>query len=539
MTAGDSRTDVDPRDLLGARVTRRDVLKGGAAAGALLGLGSLAAACGGEETDDAATAEDTPVKGGVLRVGLVGGRAADTADPHIAPFIPDDALNWLMYEGLVQYTPDLTPEYLLAEEVTSNADGSEWTVRLKPDIPWHDGRTVSADDVVYSFKRIVDPKNPLDGAAGLGGLTVDGIQKMDDLTVRFTWEKANVLFGTDGLTQRLVHVVPVDFDPNNPIGCGPWKMKTFRPGEQFELEAFEDYHGGRPYLDGMKLIEFADPTARYNALASGEVDALTELPASQIVAAESQGIVPLNAKSGGWIPICMRIDVKPFQDVRVRQAFRLIPDRTEVLQNAYNGIAWLANDMYSPFDKGYPSDLPQRDQDLEQAKSLLKQAGYDSLDVELIASDSVGEGSVAFAQVFAEQAKGAGVNVKVNKVEAGVLWGDDYLSWPFSMDYWGYRNYLQQAAAGSTPDAPYNETHWQNDAWYALVQEGFRTVDDAKRNELVREAATIEYNEGGHIIPTFRNLLDAYSDKVVGITTDDVMGISLGRWRFKDVWLKA
>jgi peptide/nickel transport system substrate-binding protein len=530
---------VGVRDFLSARVTRRDVLKGGAAAGALLGLGPLAAACGGDEGGGESAATDTPVKGGVLRVGLVGGRAADTADPHIAPFIPDDALNWLMYEGLVQYTPDLTPELLLAEEVSSNADGSEWTVRLKPDVPWHDGRTVSADDVVYSFKRIVDPKNPLDGAAGLGGLTVDGIQKMDDLTVRFTWEKANVLFGTDGLTQRLVHVVPVDFDPNNPIGCGPWKMKTFRPGEQFELEAFEDYHGGRPYLDGMKLIEFADPTARYNSLASGEVDALTELPASQVAAAETAGIVPLNAKSGGWIPICMRVDVKPFQDVRVRQAFRLIPDRTQVLENAYNGIAWMANDMYSPFDKGYPSDLPQRDQDLEQAKSLLKEAGYEGLDVELIASDSVGEGSVAFAQVFAEQAKAAGVNVKVNKVEAGVLWGDDYLSWPFSMDYWGYRNYLQQAAAGSTPDAPYNETHWQNDEWYALVQEGFVTVDDDKRNELVREAATIEYNEGGYIIPSFRNLLDAYSDKVMGITTDDVMGISLGRWRFKDVWLKA
>jgi len=540
VSRDDSTFDIDPRSFLSARVTRRDVLKGGAAAGALLGLGSFAAACGGDESGGGeSAAADTPVKGGVIRVGLVGGRAADTADPHIAPFIPDDALNWLMYEGLMQYTPDLTPENLLAEEVTSNADGSEWTVRLKPDVPWHDGRTVSADDVVYSFKRIVDPKNPLDGAAGLGGLTVDGIQKMDDLTVRFTWENANVLFGTDGLTQRLVHIVPADFDPNNPIGCGPWKMKTFRPGEQFELEAFEDYHGGRPYLDGMKLIEFGDPTARYNALASGEVDALTELPASQIAAAESAGIIPLNAKSGGWIPICMRIDAKPFQDVRVRQAFRLIPDRTQVLENAYNGIAWLANDMYSPFDKGYPSDLPQREQDLEQAKSLLKQAGYEDLDVELIASDSVGEGSVAFAQVFAEQAKGAGVNVKVNKVEAGVLWGDDYLSWPFSMDYWGYRNYLQQAAAGSTPDAPYNETHWQNDEWYALVQEGFKTVDDAKRNELVKQAATIEYNEGGYIIPTFRNLLDAYSDKVMGITTDDVMGISLGRWRFKDVWLKA
>jgi len=80
---------------------------------------------------------------------------------------------------------------------------------------------------------------------------------------------------------------------------------------------------------------------------------------------------------------------------------------------------------------------------------------------------------------------------------------------------------------------------WQHDEWYALVQEAFATVDDAKRNELVREAATIEYNEGGYIIPTFRNLLDAYSDKVVGITTNDVMGISLGRWRLKDVWLKS
>ena len=540
MSGDDPRQEIDLHKFLSARVTRRDLLKGGAAAGALLWAAPVLSACGAGETSPAATeASSQPVKGGILNVGLVGGRAADTADPHIAPFVPDDALNWLMYEGLMQYTPDLTPELLLAEEVSSNADGSEWIVRVKPDIMWHDMKPVTADDVVYSFKRIVDPKNPLDGAAGLGGLQQSGITKVDDRTVKFTWEKANVLFGTDGLTQRLVHIVPVDFDPKKPIGCGPWKMKTLRPGEQFELEAFEEYHGGRPYLDGLKLVEYKDPTARFNALVTGEVDALTELSASQIAVAESQGIVPLNAKSGGWIPICMRIDVKPFQDARVRQAFRLIPDRKQVLENAYNGVAWSANDMYSPFDKGYPSDLPQRDQDLEQAKSLLKQAGYEDLTVELIASDSVGEGSVAFAQVFAEQAKAAGLTVKVRKVDASILWGDDYLSWPFSMDYWGYRNYLQQAAAGSTPDAPYNETHWQNDEWYKLVNEGFATVDDAKRNEIVREAATIEYNEGGYIIPCFRNILDAYSKKVVGLTTNDVMGISLGRWRLKDVYLQA
>jgi len=177
--------------------------------------------------------------------------------------------------------------------------------------------------------------------------------------------------------------------------------------------------------------------------------------------------------------------------------------------------------MYAPFDPGYPSDLPQREQDLEQAKSLLKQAGYDNnLTVKLTTSTSVSPGAPAAATVFARQAKSVGVDVKVDNVTGDVFWGDEYLKYQFAMDNWGTRGYLEQAGMGSMPDAYYNETHWDHPEWLALVEEAFKTVDDAKRNELITQASTIEYNEGGYIIYAFDKQVDAHSTKVAGVIPD-------------------
>lgn len=525
--------------VLGRPVTRRQVLKGALTIGAVASLGPVIGACGGgDQAGETTPTEEAAKKGGHLRVGLVGGSTKDTADPQRAMLVPDDALNWLMFEGLMQYSPKLVPELLLAEEVSKNADATEWTVRLKPDIPWHDGRTVSADDVVFSFQRIVDPKEPLDGATALMGLKPEDIMKVDDMTVKFRWDTPNVLFGTDGLTQRLVHIVPVGFDAANPVGTGPFKLESFVAGDRFGLSAFKDYHGGAPNLSEISLIEFAEPTARWNALMSGTVDAIVELPPAQLTMIEAEdGYAPLDAKVGGFACFMMHTQKKPFDDVRVRQAIRLIPDRAQMLEQAYNGVGWIGNDMYSPFDAGYPSSLRQRDQDLEQAASLLKQAGYEGLTVELVTSDAIGNGAVAQAQVFAEQAKGAGVEVKVNKVESGVLWGDDYMSWAFAGDWFSYRNYLQMAAIASMPDAPYNSTHWKNARWQAIVEEAMRTADDDKRNEMVAEASTIEFEEGGIIIPSFKNQLDAYSIKVKGLVEGDRMGTPLGRWRLHQAYI--
>ena len=372
-------------------------------------------------------------------VGIVGGSSKDTADPHTGSFEPDIAIQYIMYEGLTAWDFDMHLTNLLAETVEPNADGSVWQVKLQDGVTWHDGKPVTADDVVFSMDRIVDPKDPKVGAATLAGLKVGGTKKVDDKTVEITLSTPNVLLD-EALAERSCKIVPVGFDPKNPIGSGPFKMTEMKPGEQFKWAAFADYWGAPPYVDTLTMIEFADDTARINALNSGQIQAMSQLPKSQAKVIEAtEGLALLNAETGAWRPFTMRIDVKPFDDVRVRQAFRLIVDRQQMIDQAYSGLGAVGNDMYARFDAGTP-ELEQRVQDIEQAKSLLKQAGYDNnLTVELVTSDgALGGDEVAAAQVFAEQAKAAGVTVKLKKTDSSVFYGNDYLSWPFAQDFWAH-----------------------------------------------------------------------------------------------------
>ena len=526
------------RFINGTRVTRRQVLKGAAAIGALSAIGPLASACGGDDTstEPSATASGTANKGGDLMVGIVGGSAKDTADPHTGSFEPDIAIQYIMYEGLTAWDFDLNLTNQLAETIEPNADGTVWQVTLRDGVMWHDGKPVTADDVVFSLDRIVDPKDPKVGSAALTGVTQGGTKKIDDKTVEITLATANVLLD-ENLAERSCKIVPVGFDPKNPIGSGPFKMVEMKPGESFKWDAFADYWDTPPNVDTLTMIEFADDTARINALQGGQIHAMSQLPKSQAKVIEAtDGLALLNAETGQWRPFTMRIDVKPFDDVRVRQAFRLIVDRQQMIDQAYSGLGAVGNDMYGRYDAGTP-DLPQRAQDIEQAKSLLKQAGYDNnLTVELVTSEgALGGDEVAAAQVFAEQAKAAGVTVNLKKTDASVFYGEDYLSWPFAQDFWATRGFLAQASQGTMPDAPYNETHWEHPEWLSLVQQAFTTVDDAERNALIAQAQEIEFNEGGYIIWAWRNQVDAYSKTTTGYKLDKLGG-PVGRMYFKDVY---
>lgn len=519
------------------RMTRRSLLQGSVAVGALTALGPVVSACGG--TKDSSTVSPRPRvsarKGGSLRIGIVGGSAKDTTDPHVASYEPDVAIAAQLYDSLIAFDTNAQMANHLAEEVTPNADGSVWTCRLKSGLTWHDGKPVTADDVVYTFERIIDRKNPKTAAPALAGLNPGGTVKIDDLTVEFRLDSPNVLL-PEGLAARNGQLVPVDFDPKNPIGCGPFKLTGFKPGEQFTFIPFADYWDGSPWVDDLTIIEYQDATARVNALLSGEVEAISQLPTSQVkILEKTDGFAALNAETGGWRPFTMRIDVKPFSDNRVRQAFRLMVDRQEMIDQAYSGFGALGNDMYGRYDPGTP-DLPQRMQDLEQAKSLLKQAGYDNnLTVQLVTSaGALGDDEVAAAQVFAEQAKAAGVTVSIKKTDSSVFFGKDYLSWPFAQSYWYTKNYLSQASQSSVPGAPYNETHWKNAEWLAIIKEAEATIDETARNELIARAQEIEFNEGGYIIWAFRNQIDAGSKKVTGLMTSK-LGMPLGNFGFKGV----
>jgi peptide/nickel transport system substrate-binding protein len=506
-------------------ITRRQVLRGALAGGAALSAGGLLAACGGDDdgggggagtgASGGSSAEGVR-DGGSLRLGVSGGGPEDSIDAHVLTTDPDIARAFQLYEPLAIRNPDYELEMLLAESIEAGKSPDEWTIRLREGIAFHNGKPVTADDVLFSLQRIIDPKDPKTGAASISYIDLKSSRKLDARTVRIKLQAPNVAF-PDDIGQYFNGIVPTDYDPKNPVGTGPFKYKSFSPGQRSVFVKNPDYwREGEPHADEVVIIDFPDDTARVNALLGQQVDAITNLPAAQIAQVKGNSALKvLVSETGAWQPFTMRVDQAPFDDKRVRQAMRLIVERNQMIQQALSGQGRVANDLYSPYDPAYNKDLPQREQDLEQAKSLLKQAGQSDLRVQLVTAP-VFQGLVEAAQVLAEQAKGAGVTISVRKVDSGTFYGDNYLSWAFAQDFWFTRTYLGQVAQGSLKASPFNETHWNDPGFVKLLDQARGELDEGKRTDLLHEAQAIEHEQGGYIVWSFSNQVDAYSAKVGG-----------------------
>jgi peptide/nickel transport system substrate-binding protein len=221
---------------------------------------------------------------------------------------------------------------------------------------------------------------------------------------------------------------------------------------------------------------------------------------------------------------------------------RLIVDRNAMLEQVLSGHGHVGNDMYSPFDAAYPSDTPQREQDIEQAKSLLKQAGYENLTVDLHTTDGAA-GMVDSANVFAQQAKAAGVTINVKNDPN--YYGDQYLKLPFSVDFWGTRQYLPQVANGSIPTAPYNECHWppksgDGSDFVSLYNQALAENDQTKRTDIIHQMYQEEFNFGGYIIAFFNNLVDAYSSKISGFQVNrGTLNLDTFGHGYRTIWFNS
>jgi peptide/nickel transport system substrate-binding protein len=502
-------------------ITRRDALRGALAGGVLVGTGGLLAACGSEDvavptrSSGGSTLKDVR-NGGTLRVGVAGGGADDSIDAHVLATVPDISRAFQLYEPLAGRDINSDFELVLAESIEPEKGAEAWTVRLRPDITFHNGKPVTADDVLFSLARIIDPKDPKTGAASISYIDLKRSRKLDTRTVRLHLKFPNVGF-PDDLGQYFNSIVPTDYDPEKPVGTGPFMFDSFVAGERSVFVKNPHYwRDGVPRVGEVVIIDFPDDTPRLNALLSGQVDAITNLPPGQIAQVKSNDqFKVLISETGGWQPFTMRVDEAPFSDVKVRQAMRLLVDRDQLIAQVLSGQGRVANDLYSPYDPAYNKDLPHRRQDLDQAKSLLKQAGHSDLSVELVTSP-VFQGIVEAAQVIAEQAKGAGVAIKVRKVDPGTFYGDNYLKWAFAQDFWATRTYLSQVAQGSLPDSPFNETHWKDPEFLDLIAQARAELDDSKRTDLLKEAQRIEWERGGLIVWSFSNQVDAYSTTVSG-----------------------
>ena len=502
--------------------TRRQLLAGAGGAAMLAAL----AACGGDTSPSpvpSGGATGKPKPGGNFRLGVTGGGSKDILDGQNIVTKPDQARLVSAFETLLVFDQDYQLQTDgLAESVEAD-NPKQYTIRLQQGIQFHNGKELTADDVIYSLQRIGTQANGLTGFAATATLDIANLKKVDKYTVRLPLKTPDSTV-PQTLASYTFGIVPVGYeafkgDPSTQVGTGPYKLKSFTPGQESVSERNPNYwRTGQPYFDTVTITDFADATAQVNALLGGQIDAMTDLPAAQVKAVESRGIKVLNSKTGGWVPLCMAIDLPPFDDNNVRQAMRLIVDRQAMIDQIASGFGFVGNDLYAPFDEGYLSEAPQREQDIDQAKSLLKTAGKEGLTVDLHTTNGA-SGMVALATIFASQAKEAGVTVKVKNDPN--YYGDSYLKLGFSVDFWGTRGYLNQVQQGSLPSSPYNETHWppksgEGSNFGDLYNQALAATDANKRIEIEHEMQQLEYDLGGYIIPFFGNLIDGYSAKVAG-----------------------
>ena len=405
----------------------------------------------------------------------------------------------------------------LAEELESSADARTWTIHLREGVTFHHGKSFTAEDVHATFERAFNPDNIAPQAAELATVAdMAASGALDDLTYRLILKEPLAIV-KELLAAYALGIIPADFDLANPVGTGAFKADLFVPGQRSRFLRFRDYWEQQASVDELVIIDFTDDAAKVNAMLAGQIQSADNLPTYLVDSIRKQGGRALISESGGWLPFTMRVDLEPYSDPLVRQALRLMVDRQELIDQALNGFATLGNDLYSPFDPGYASDLPQRQHDPEQAAALLAKAGRTGLQLELVTSTAVGSGGVEAANLFAQQAKLAGVEVRVNKVDSSTFYGEQYLQWPFAQDFWATRNYLPQAAQCALPSSPYNETHFDDPEFTDLIARASREVDPDVRNDLVRQAQQIEYDTGGYIIWGFKQQVDAYSQFVEGL----------------------
>jgi len=387
---------------------------------------------------------------------------------------------------------------------------------------------------MFTLRRIVNPKAPLVGAPTLSAVNVKAMKKLDKLTLQVPMLTPFSTF-VQTLPNYTYFVVPVGFDPKHPVGTGPFKFKSFTPGQQSTFVRNEHYWNGPPYVDELVITDYADEGSQINALLSGQVDIVDFLSASSIATVQNGGAHISIAAGGSMVPITMRTDVAPFNDVRVRQAMRLLIDRQQMLNVVFLGHGIIGNDVVSYFDPAYDHSLPQRHQDIAQAKSLLKQAGHANLSVQFVTAP-MGQGAVQSAQVLAQQAKAAGVNISLRQLTVTDFFGPNYLKWTFSQDTWQYFPYFPMVAFGELSNAPANETHFNDAQYQALYKQGLATTDPTKRAAIAHEMQRIEYDRGGYIIPFFSPTIDAYGKNVHGLV-EGKTGVPFNQHDYRQVWL--
>ncbi|GHH85484.1 ABC transporter substrate-binding protein [Streptomyces capitiformicae] len=505
--------------------TRRALLT---VAGALL----LTGCSSSDSPGDAAAPTGKPVDGGTLRYAVTGSPATASNDPHGGLGNESDLLRFaLAYDVLTVPGKDGEPKPRLAVSWKPNKAMNRWTFTLRDDAQFTDGRPVRAADVLYSLRRIADKS--AENYGRLADFDMKASSADGDHTVVLA-TRAPMAQAAKAL-ESVSFIVPEgtkDFSKTVP-GSGPFKVRT--SGAQTAVLVRNDrWWGSRPHLDRIEIQAIADPQARANAVTSGQADVAGSVsPAAVKSAGNSGGLQVVRRKGVTEYPFIMRMDTKPFDDPRVREAFRLATDRKALVDTVFLGYGQIANDLPTPYDPSYPGDLPQRVRDVAKAKELLQQAGHaDGLTITLHTTTAY-PGMDTAATLYARQLSEIGVKANVKVEPADTYWTAVYAKKTFYTGYYGGISFPDLARVGLLSTSPTNETAWKNKKFDTGFTRAMGTLDADRRNTLLADIQRDLWKDGGYVVWGTGDGLDLAARGVTGLPD----GPGFQRMFIDQVWM--
>lgn len=486
-------------------------------------------------------AEDTPVKGGTLIWGH--SETTQNLDMHQTGTASSSRVLQNIHSSIVTVDKNLTVIPGLCESFAVAPDGLTYTFKLRPNVKFHNGATMTSADVKYSFDRCRDKAT---GAVNFEVFnSVASIETPDPLTVVVKMTGVNAPFLSRLAENGAGVVMPKDSGPTqgtNPVGAGPFKFVSYEVGTVVKMARHADYWDGPAYLDAVEAREITEPTTRLTGLRTGELHMINDIPLDRVT--ELKGDAKLQVKT--WFPlnfdfVNMNHTFEPFKNPKVRIAFDMIIDKEALMQGALWGQGATTPSPSFPTSASYNKDLKQRPQDIEGAKAMLLEAGYKPGDLKIVFKATTNYPyHIEAAQILVEWFKSAGVDMKIEQL----TWADWLTQCWVNKDYqmtminfftlWE-PDFLYFSVWNST--GAFNFRAIKDPVIDDLTTKARTTVDDAARAAIYKAVQKQIWEQSHDIILWFRNGTIGAQTSVMGL--DTVVHPNGSNLNFHKVWLKA
>ena len=490
------------------RLSRRDFMS------YAMSVGITAAAA---NTMFATAARAEPKKGGVFKAAVGHGQTTDSLDPatwtngFTFPFGKS-----IMGAPLVQINAKNEAVPHVAESFEPADGAKKWIIKLRKGVTFHNGKTLTSDDVVATLNYHIsaDSKSPAKAVlSSVVSVKADGPE-----TVVFELSGGNADFPYL-LTDYHLAMYPSEGGKaqwEKGIGAGPFVLKSFEPGVKLVGERNPNFFKD-VWFDSIEELSIVDTAARTNAYLAGEVHFIDRADLKTIDMLKAAPDTELYNENGfAHYTAPMHCDVAPFDKVEIRQAIKYAINRQELVDKVLFGYGAVGND--NPISKKMKFAIdpqPAYTYDPDKAKSLLKKAGIEGLKVDFSTSDAAFSGAVDAALLMQESAKAAGIEINVVREPNDSYWDNVWLKKPWSMCYWGGRPVADMFLSISlAADAVWNDTHWKNPRFNELLVAARAETDDTKRAAQYAECQQLVHDDGGQIVLMYNNYVGALSTKI-------------------------